>query len=235
MKLLAIAFNLLLLLAASMCSSSTEEKSLLGNNTSSKKVNDSCLMDYTGENEGKFFTEELIKDLANGNPIKPDHYEPRHMYRYSWKEDGVIHFIGFDEMETAEKLRLKRTDKNKDIPNLVVDYTRNTYRDKTPEEAAKLNKLINDELEKSKDSNANASSNRTLQNTVMDMQQNAYIPLDTKADYAVYNRKGFGVYVVVGEVLLSLSAQVGPYGSVDEGKSIELARKLADKVAGVCN
>ncbi|WP_439487945.1 hypothetical protein [Algoriphagus sp.] len=235
MKLLAIAFNLLLLFAASMCSSSSGEKSLLGNNSSSKKVDDSCLMDYTGENEGKFFTEELIKDLANGNPIKPDHYEPRHMYRYSWKEDGVIHFIGFDEMETAEKLRLKRTDKNKDIPNLVVDYTRNTYRDKTPEEASKLNKLIDDELGKSNDPNANASSNKTLQNTVMGMQQNAYIPLDTKADYAVYNRKGFGVFVVVGEVLLSLSAQVGPYGSVDEEKSVELARKLADKVAEVCN
>ncbi|MCE7056439.1 hypothetical protein LZF95_17275 [Algoriphagus sp. AGSA1] len=235
MKLLAIAFNLLLLLAASMCSSSSGEKSLLGNNSSSKKVNDSCLMDYTGENEGKFFTEEFIKELANGNPITSDHYERRHMYRYSWKENGVIHFIGFDEMETAEKLRLKRNDKNKDIPNLVVDYTKNTYRDKTPEEAAKLNKLIDDELGKSNDPNANASSNKTLQNTVMDMQQNAYIPLDTKADYAVYNRKGFGVYVVVGEVLLSLSAQVGPYGSVDEEKSVELARKLADKVAGVCN
>lgn len=235
MKLLAITFNLALLLAASMCGSSTDEKSLSGHDSSSKKVNDSCLMDFTGENEGKFFTEELIKDLANGNPITADHYEPRHMYRYSWKEDGVIHFIGFDEMETAEKLRLKRNEKNKGIPNLVVDYTKNTYRDKTPEEAARLNKLIDEELAKSKDPNADASSNKTLQNSVMGMQQNSYIPLDSKADYAVYNKKGFGVFVVVGEVLLSLSAQVGPYGSVDEAKSIELARKLADKVAGVCN
>ncbi|MDR7128971.1 hypothetical protein J2X69_001306 [Algoriphagus sp. 4150] len=234
MKLLAITFNLLLI-AASMCSTSTGEKSLLGNTTGSKKVKGSCLMDYTGENEGKFFTEELIKELANGNPIKPDHYESRHMYRYSWMEDGVVHFIGFDEMETAEKLRLKRTDKNKDIPNLVVDFTKNTYRDKTPEEAARLNNLINEELDKSKEPNAGASSNTTLQTTVMGMQQNAYIPLDTKADYAVYNKKGFGVFVVVGEVLLTLSAQVGPYGSVDEGKSIELARKLADKMTEICD
>jgi hypothetical protein len=69
----------------------------------------------------------------------------------------------------------------------------------------------------------------------MDMEQNAYIPLDTQADYAVYNRKSFDLYLVVGDVMITLGAQVGPYGSVDETKSIELARKLADKVAGVCN
>ncbi|MCH7412466.1 hypothetical protein MM213_03140 [Belliella sp. R4-6] len=233
MKTIAIALNLSLLLAASMCGSNSEEKSIFGS-SSNNKADHSCLLEYTGENTGKFFTEELISDLANGNPIAADHYERRNMYKYSWKEDGIIHFIGFDDMETAEKLRLKRNDKNKDIPNLVVDYTKNNYRDKTPEEVERLNKLINDELEKSKDPNANASSNKTLQSTVMSMQQNSYITLDTKADYAVYNKRGFGVYVVVGEVLLSLSAQVGPYGSVDEEKSIELARKLADKVATIC-
>ncbi|MCH7411713.1 hypothetical protein MM239_20165 [Belliella sp. DSM 111904] len=234
MKTIAITLNILLLLAAAMCGSNSEEKSLAGSSTI-KKADDSCLMTFTGENKGKFFTEELISELANGNKITPDHYERRHMYRFSWKEDGMVHFIGFDDMETAEKLRLKRNDSNKDIPNLVVDYTKNTYRDKTPEEVEKLNKMINEELEKSKDENANANSNKSLQNTVMSMQQNSYITLDTKADYAVYNKRGFGVYVVVGEVLLSLSAQVGPYGAVDEEKSIALATKLANKVATVCN
>jgi hypothetical protein len=234
MKLIALVFNLLLLAAASMCGPGTGKEAIFSD-SGVKKVDDSCLMEYTGEKEGKFFTEELILDLANGNPVQADHYEPRHMYNYSWEDDGVIHFIGFSEMETAEKLRLKRNDKNKEIPNLVVEFTKNTYRDKTPEEAAKLNKMINDELEKSKDPNANAASNKSLQSTVMGNQQNAYVILDTKADYAVYNKKGFGVFVVVGEVLLSLSAQAGGYGAVDEAKSIELATKLADKVSGVCN
>ena len=234
MKALTLLSYLSLLVASSMCSPSVDKLHSAAA-TKIKKAENSCLMDFTGEKEGKFFTEQLIRDLANSNPVTPDHYEPSHLYRYSWEQDGVIHFIGFDEMETAEKLRLKRNDQNIDISNLVVDFTKNTYRDKTPEESAKLNKLIDDELGKSDDPNASASSNKTLQNTVMDMQQNAYIPLDTKADYAVYNRKSFGLYVVVGEVLLSLSAQVGPYGSVDEKKSIELARKLADKVAGVCD
>lgn len=192
-------------------------------------------MKFTDENEGKFFTEDLIRDLANGNPIKADHYQPAHIYKYSWKEDDLIHFIEFDEMQTADELRLKRNELNKDVPNLVVEHVRHLYRDKTPEEKARLNKLFDEQIEKSQDANAKTESNKTMQNKVMDMEQNAYIPLDTKADYAVYNRKSFGLYVVVGDVLISLSAQVGPYGSVDEQRSIELARNLANKVAGVCN
>jgi hypothetical protein len=235
MKLHAVTFNLALLLAASMCDSSTDVKSLSGHNSSSKKVNDSCLMDFTEENEGKFFTNELIKDLANGNPITADHYEPAHLYKYNWKVDGLIHFIEFDEMQTAEDLRLKRNELNKDIPNLVVEHVKDLYRDKTPEEQARLNKLFDEQIEISTDANAKSESNQTIQNKVMDMEQNAYIPLDTQADYAVYNRKSFDLYLVVGDVMITLGAQVGPYGSVDEAKSIELARKLANMVAGVCN
>ncbi len=234
MKILAILRNLLLLIAASSCGSGSE-KGAVFNNSTVKKADDACLMEFTGDKEGKFFTEALIRELAHGNPITAEHHEGYHMYNYYWENEGVLHFIGFDEMKTAEKLRLKRNDKNKDIPNLVVEYTQNTYRDQTREEQARLNKLLDEELKKSKDPNADAASNKTLQNTAVAMQQNAYITLDTKADYAVYNKKGFGVYVVVGECLLTLSAQVGGYGNLDEAKSIELATKLADKVAGVCN
>jgi hypothetical protein len=192
-------------------------------------------MDFTGEKEGKFFTEELIRDLANGNAISANHHEPAHLYRYNWKEDGLIHFIEFDEMETSEDLQLKRNELNKDVPNLVVEHVQYLYRDKTPEEKERLDKLFDEQIAKAPEGDPQSGANQTLQNKVVDMEQSAYIPLESKADYAVYNRKSFGLYVVVGEVFLSLSAQVGPYGSVDEEKSIELARKLADKVAGVCN
>jgi hypothetical protein len=233
MKFTTLIVHLTLFVSLSMCGSDAQEKGFW-DSSSNKKGDDSCLLAYMDENKGKFFTEELISELANGNPIKADHYEKHQWYRYSWTENGLIHFIGFEDMKTAEELRLKRNENNKDVPNLVVEYTQNMYRNRTAEEIGKLNTLINDEIENSDDPLAGAATNKSLQNTVMGMQLNAYVPLETAADYAVYHKKGFGVYVVVGEVLLSLSAQVGPFGNVNEEKSIALATQMANKVAGVC-
>src|SRR5690606_7560099 len=151
-----------------------------------------------------------------------------------WKEDGVIHFIGFDDMKTKEDIRLVRNEQNKEVGNLMVNYVQNMYRDKTSDEIEKLNKILDEQVEKSDEANAKSSSNGMLQSQFMSMEQNAYIPLESSADYAVYNRKSFGLYVVIGEVLVTLSAQVGPYGSVDEAKSLELARQLANQIATVC-
>ena len=233
MKSIQFILNVMLFLAANMCGSAAgkhAEEAIL----TAKKSDDSCLVGYTGEEKGKFFTEELIRPLANGNEIKSDHSEVYQLYRYSWKEDGIIHFIGFDDMKTTENIRLIRNESNKYVPNLMVEYVQNLYRDKTSEETTRLNKLLDEQLEKSDDTNAKSPSNGMLQSQVMSMEQNAYIPLESSADYAVYNRKSFGLYVVVGEVFVTLSAQVGPYGAVDEVKSLLLARQLADQMATVC-
>jgi hypothetical protein len=194
----------------------------------------SCLKDYSEENKGKFFTETLIQELANGNEITADHYEPAHLYKFYWKEKGVDHFIGFEEMQTAKELSILKDKGHSQSSTPLIDYVKMTYRDKTPEEQSRLNKLLDEQLDKSEDPNASGTSNKALQKKGMGMETMAYIPLDSKADYAVYNRKSFSLYLVLGHVLITLSAQVGPYGSVNESLSIELARKLADKVAELC-
>lgn len=233
MKPFPIILNVLMVLVATMCGSTSMENTGEAILTA-KKSDDTCLLGFIGDEKGRFFTEDLIKPLANGNEIKSDHSESYHLYRYNWKDDGVIRFIGFDDMKTQEDIRLVRNESNKKVGNLMVNYVENLYRDKTKDEIEKLNKLFDEQVEKSDDANAKSSSNEMLQSQVMSMEQNAYIPLQSSADYAVYNRKSFGLYVVIGEVLVTLSAQVGPYGSVDEAKSIELARQLANQMATVC-
>ncbi|SFU20133.1 hypothetical protein SAMN04489724_0248 [Algoriphagus locisalis] len=234
MKTISILPHLALFVALAMCSQQADKIYHIEGTTVERSAY-SCLKEFTGEKEGKFFTEQLIRDLANGNEITPDHYEPAQQYKFHWKENGVIHFIGFEAMQTASELHIQQNQAQAQNSNPLIDYAKMTYRDKTPEEQLRLNRLLDEQLDKSEEPSASSTSDKSLQENVTAMETMAYVPLESGTDYAVYNRKSFSLYVVLGDALLTLNAQVGPYGSVDESRSIELAKKLADKLSELCN
>ena len=147
----------------------------------------------------------------------------------------MIHFIGFEDMQTASELRIQQNQAHTQNSNPLIDYVKMTYRDKTPEEQLRLNSLLDEQLGNSQVPSASRTSDKSIHGNVLAMETMAYVPLESGTDYTVYNRKSFSLYVVMGDVLLTLNAQVGPYGSVDEPRSIELAKKLADKLSELCN
>ena len=231
MKSIAFILYLLMLGLTASCAFSTGESGK-EQQRPFNLIARSCLVEYSDEMKGEFFTETLIQDLANGNEITSDHYAPAQLYKFHWKEDKIIHFIGFEDMQTADELHIKENPAQTQSSNPLVDYVKMTYRDKTPEEQARLNRLLDEQIGNPEES---STSTISLRENAMAMETLAYIPLDSKADYAVYNRKSFSLYVVLGDALLTLSAQVGSYGSVDESRSIELAKRLADKISQLCN
>ena len=193
-----------------------------------------CYYHFTEENEGVFFTEDFIKDLTDRNPVKANHIESAHFYEYNWEAEGLIHSVGFIQMETKEKLMLNERSPKVEINNIVAQYVKATYRNRSEKDLAKLYELLEED--------ANLPDKEIIQNPKwsskeqgLALSHNAYVEIAHVNDFTVYNQKTFKLHTVVGNIHLVLTARVGPYGEVNEAKSVELARRLALKVGSFCN
>ncbi|MFD2037365.1 hypothetical protein ACFSKL_21385 [Belliella marina] len=196
-------------------------------------IKSDCFYGFTQDDKGRFFTEFLIEDLANNQQIHPNHIESAHYYGFNWMENGLLHAVGFIDMETIEDLKLKQTGQHQAVKNLVAQYVKSVYRNQTKEEIERLNEILGGELletgangiEKRKNANQKSGS---------DIYRNEYVEIKEINDYTVYNLKSSKLHTVIGNVHLILTAQVGPYGNVEESLSLELAKKLATKMGTVC-
>lgn len=220
------------------CQNSKKETQEPNNKTNANK-SCSCLENYQGD--ATFFDSAFVAEFAGDSKttLNKGGSGKYTYYNAGWEENGVNVFLSLESFETLVEIKesYPYIFKNEQEKTLV-DYVKQTYRNQSDEEIAKNSELLNEQYEKQ---NKNApldkeseSAKSTLQNTLLDSEQNAYESIKSLGDYAVFNKKSNDLYVVCGEVLLQLRGQVGPWGKHDEAKGLELAIKAANKIIKQC-
>ncbi|MBA3985293.1 MAG: hypothetical protein H0X63_01640 [Flavobacteriales bacterium] len=206
----------------------------------SKGISCNCLENYNGD--ATFFDADFASEFANGETVKIEKAgSKKHIYYTAMWDDGDnTAFLSLDSFSTLAELQESYPyvfGKKKDLS--LVDYVKKTYRNQSDEETAKHAALLDEQYEKQNKNNSlnevNAKAKNSLQNTLLDMEQNAYGEIEGLADYAVYNSKSKKLYVVCGNVFFEISGQVGPWNSQDVVKGKELALMGAKKIINTCS
>ncbi len=199
----------------------------------------SCLESYKGD--ATFFDSDFVAGLAGTSTPKVEKGGSGKYtyYNASWKENGVNMHLGLENLETFSEIKESYPYAFNDGKlKTMTDYVKKTYRNQSDEETARNAKTLNEQYEKQNKDNPLAKESEgaknTLQNTLLDMEQNAYVEIKNLGDYAVYNQKSNDLYVVCGNVLLQLRGQVGAWGKHDKEKGLELAIKGAEKIIKQC-
>src|SRR5690606_8697482 len=110
----------------------------------------------------------------------------------SWEENSVPTFLSIENIETFSGLKESYPYVFKDGQlKTLVDYVKKTYRNQSYEETAKNAQILNEQYEKQNKDNPidtqSKSAKSTLQNTLLNAEQNAYEEQENIGDYAVFN------------------------------------------------
>lgn len=200
----------------------------------------SCLEGYNGD--PTFFDNDFVADIAGSSTVTIEKGGSRKniIYTAMWNESDVNAFLSFENIETFSELKESYPYVFKDgKTKTLIDYVKKTYRNQSDEETARIAATLNEQYEKQNKNNTLAkeseTAKNTLQNKVLDMEQNAYSEVENLGDYAVFNIKSQRLYVVCGNVFFELGGQVGPWGKQDREKGKALAIKGARKIVNKCS
>jgi len=207
--------------------------------TSIETTSKSCSCITSSIDELSFFTDDFFTEFTQSNIAKIDIYKSKTlvMHKSSWKIDNTPYYFGIEEIEILDDLKKSRKILFEQNPEwTMVDYVKNTYKSMTKEEAERFEAILNEQLEKQKESTNDVEKNtqKTLQTNALEKEQNAYITIEGLGDYAVWNHKSNDLYVVCGDVLFTIRGQVGPWGKHDKNKGLELAKKVTTKIMNQC-
>lgn len=212
------------------------EDSEIVSSSEKQKNNCSCLETYKGD--ARFFDNEFVSEFTENNPAKVEKAGSGKYIYYtaSWKKENKPYFLTLESLQTLDELKKQYEYVFKDRDMNLVDYVKRTYRNQTDEETEKNAKILNEQSEKNQsdlDKDGKKVKDK-LQNTLLEMEQNAYTEISELGDYAVYNNKSNDLYVVCGNVLFQIRGQVGPWGKVEKEKGLELAIKASRKMINLC-
>lgn len=211
-------------------------------NADSKSTSNSCscLEDYNGD--ATFFDSNFIAEIAGASKPKIEKAGSGKYIYYNaiWEDNGLNNFLSLENLETFSEIKDSYPYVFKDGElKTLVDYVKKTYRNQSDEETAKNAAILNEQYEKNNKDNPLAKESEgaknKLQNTVLDMEQNAYIEIENLGDYATFNQKTQRLFVVCGDVFFELGGQVGPWGNQDKEKGKALAIKGAKKIINICS
>jgi len=218
------------------CNKSDKDSNSFSQETSSK----SCTCVSSATDDLNFFTAEFLSEFSQPAVAKVETHKHKTFTTHSsiWQIDGTAFHFSIEEIEVFKELKEKRKSlfKNKPDDWTMVDYVQNTYKSITKEEADKYEEMMKEEANKQNEAmtKQDEAIQDKLQSSLLAMQQSAYVAIDNLGDYAVYNKKSNDLYVVCGEILFHVRGQVGPWGSHDKEKGLELAKKVMEKIIRQC-